>query len=88
MDRTLADVLGTATALARLHVHDRQGRQRGRVFDLRVDWSPGDECSPVAELIYGRTGWMERVGLTEKRPDSAAWSRVREVTGQAVEVAD
>lgn len=88
MDRTLAAVLGRATALARWQVHDMQGRRRGRVFDLRVDWSPGDERSPIAELIYGRTGWMERVGLTDKRPQSAPWSRVSEVTGHAVHVAD
>jgi hypothetical protein len=88
MDRTLAAVLGLASALARWHVHDLQGRRRGRVFDLRVDWSPGDEHSPVAELVYGGTGWMERVGLTDKRAACAPWSRVREVTGQAVRVAD
>jgi len=88
MDRPLAEVLGVATALARWHVHDLQGQHRGRVFDLRVDWSPGDGRSAVSELIYGKTGWMERVGLREKRPDSVAWSRVCEVNGESVRVAD
>lgn len=88
MDRALADVLGVASALARLHVLDRHGRRRGRVFDLRIDWQPGEQRSPVVELIYGRTGWMERVGLAEKHPDSAAWSRVRDLTGQAVQLTD
>ena len=88
MDRPLANVLNLATALARWQVHDLQGRRRGHVFDLRVNWNPGDERSPVADLVYGRKGWMEVVGLTEKRPESASWSRVREVTPDSVRVAD
>jgi hypothetical protein len=88
MDRPSADVLALASALARLHVRDAQGRDRGRVFDLRVDWVPGDERSVVTEVIYGSTGWMERVGLSEKRPDSAAWSRVRGIDGRVVQLTD
>ena len=88
MDRAFADVLSLASTLARLHVRDARGRDRGRVFDLRVEWEPGDERSPVVEVIYGRTGWMERVGLVEKQPESAAWLRVREIAGQAVQLAD
>jgi hypothetical protein len=82
-----AQVLKSACAAQTLHVEaEDDGRALGHVFDLRCDWQPG-AATHVDELIYGRTGLLERVGLREQPPDSLPWSAVRGLRGKAIVVA-
>lgn len=63
------------------------GRRLGRLFDLSCRWQPGEASSPVEELIYGRIGLLERVGMVDERPPSLPWSAVRRIGPDAIVVA-
>jgi hypothetical protein len=78
-------VIASACAAQTMHLVDGAGRRLGHVFDLRCDWRPGGQgATCVDEIIYGRTGLLERVGLRERRPDSVRWSAVRGVEGRSI----
>lgn len=78
-------VIDSACTAQTLRVARADGRDLGRVFDLRCDWRPRGPTH-IDEIIYGRTGLLERVGLREREPDSVAWSAVREVRGRTIVV--
>jgi hypothetical protein len=81
----VAEVLiGSACAAQTMHLVDGAGHRLGRVFDLRCDWRPG--ATEIDEIIYGRTGLLERVGLRERRPASVRWSALRRIDGRAIVV--
>ncbi|HEX6707122.1 MAG TPA: hypothetical protein VF169_20360 [Albitalea sp.] len=83
-----ADGLSTACALEMMRVQTRDGRFLGHVFDLRCDWQPGQRNPPlIGEIIFGRRGLLERVGLRHVRPDSLPWSAVESVQGGVIVVA-
>ena len=79
MARKAASVLTTACAIDLARVETEAGRFLGHVFDLRCQWQPGDRQSSVGEVIFGRRGLLERLGLAERKPDSVWWSAVRSV---------
>jgi hypothetical protein len=79
-------MIRSACAAQTMHIVDGGGRRLGHVFDLRCDWRPGDHDTCVDEIIYGRTGLLERVGLRERPPDSVRWSAVRGIEGRAIVV--
>ena len=82
-------MIESACAAQTMHLVDGAGRRLGRVFDLRCDWHPGGQATTcVDEIIYGRTGLLERVGLRERRPDSVPWSALRGVEGRALVVGE
>ena len=81
-------MIDSACAAQTMHLVDGGGRRLGRVFDLRCDWRPGSQDACVDEIIYGRTGLLERVGLRERRPDSVRWSALRRVEGRAIVVGE
>lgn len=82
-------VIESACAAQTMYLVDGAGRRLGRVFDLRCDWRPGERGTTcVDEVIYGRTGLLERVGLRERRPDSVRWSALRGVEGRALVVSE
>jgi hypothetical protein len=81
-------VLSTACGVDLMRVETAGGRFLGHVFDLQCPWVAGAEPRPVDEIIYGRAGLLERVGLRERRPDSLPWSAVIELRGKVIVVAD
>jgi hypothetical protein len=82
MARQAADDLSPRTlcGLDAQPVCTPDGRAVGRLFDLSCPWTPGEARSPIGELVYGRAGLLERVGLLERQPPSVPWSAVQRVT--------
>lgn len=67
-----------AVSAARIETTD--GRLLGHLFDLRTRWAPGQSHPLVVHaLVYGRRGWMERVGLRPRRLQTLPWSAVRRI---------
>jgi hypothetical protein len=88
MDRPTAHVLNAACDLDLLRVRSSEGRMLGRVFDLRCDWRPGQKHAPVIdEIIFGRKGLAERLGLRHGDAQSAPWSAVLRIEGRTLVVA-
>jgi len=89
MARSPAQVLSTACGLDLMRVETADGRFLGHLFDLECPWVAGaDPALPVAHIVYGRAGLLERVGLRERRVDSLPWSAVIELRGKVIVVAD
>jgi sporulation protein YlmC with PRC-barrel domain len=87
MGRQAAEGLNSACDLDLLRVVTTDGRHLGHVFDLRCDWRPGQDHAPVVdELVYGRVGLAERLGLTHRKPQSIPWSAVERIEGKVVVV--
>lgn len=86
MARETADVVTSASRLELMRVETEAGRFLGHVFDLRCQWQPGDRHSPLTEIIYGRLGFLERIGLSKRRPDSVPWSAVKTVRTRTIVV--
>jgi hypothetical protein len=76
----------TLCALDAQRMVAEDGRKLGRLFDLSCRWRPGDASSPVEDLMYGRMGLLERVGLVQEKPPSVPWSAVRRVEQEAIVV--
>ena len=88
MARQTAHVLNSACDLDLLRVRADDGRFLGHVFDLRCDWRPGEDEAPVIdEIIFGRTGLAERLGLLHGDAQSAPWSAVLRIEGTTLVVA-
>lgn len=77
----------TLSALDAQRLVAEDGRRLGRLFDLACRWQPGEAASPIEELIYGRIGLLERVGLVHEKPPSVPWSAVRRIGPGAIVVA-
>jgi sporulation protein YlmC with PRC-barrel domain len=87
MDRQAAEGLNSACDLDLLRVVTTDGRRLGHVFDLRCSWQPGQDDAPtVDEVVYGRTGLAERLGLTHRKPQSVPWSAVERIEGRVLVV--
>ena len=76
----------TLCALDAQRMVAEDGRELGRLFDLSCRWQPGEASSPIEDLIYGRIGWLERVGLVHEKPPSVPWTAVRRVEQRAIVV--
>jgi len=83
-----ADVLNTACAIDLMRIESEAGRLLGHVFDLRCHWQPGDRESPIDEIIFGRLGLLERIGLDERQPDAVRWSAVKSLRDGVIVIAD
>ena len=66
-------------------VETEGGEFLGHVFDLRSRGLPehGDtrEARVVAELVYGKTGLLARLGFRKARATTVAWESVKEIRG-------
>lgn len=73
------------TEFLKLEVVDERGRRLGHVVDLRCPGEPehGDtrEARPVGELIYGKAGWLERLGFRSVEERRAPWESVLSIEG-------
>jgi hypothetical protein len=76
----------TLSELDARHLVAEDGRALGRLFDLGCRWQPGDPHTPIEELVYGRIGLLERVGMVHEKPPSVPWSAVRRIEHEAIVV--
>jgi hypothetical protein len=76
----------TICALDAQRMVAEDGRRLGRLFDLGCRWQPGNERSAIEELVYGRIGLLERIGLVHEEPPSVPWSAVRRIEPEAIVV--
>jgi hypothetical protein len=84
MARRAADVLNRACRIELMRVQTQAGEHLGRVFDLRCSWRPGEPQPVIDEIVFGRIGLMERLGIPVRKPDSLPWSDVVEVRGHMI----
>lgn len=68
------------TELLNSEVVAQDGKHLGRVVELRCAGEPehGDsrEARVVTELIFGKAGWLERLGFKPIEERRVAWSAV------------
>jgi sporulation protein YlmC with PRC-barrel domain len=68
------------TEFLAMDVVDRGGEHLGRVVELRCAGEPehGDSRASriVTELIYGKAGWLERLGFKAVEERRVAWASV------------
>lgn len=66
-----------------MEVVGASGRYRGHVIDLRcAGEAPRGEAETsrvVTEIIFGRVGWLERMGLRAIREEALPWAEVATV---------
>ncbi len=86
MAREAADVLNRACRIELMRVVTEAGEHLGRVFDLRCSWRPGSQQPVIDEIVFGRIGLMERLGIPVRKPDSVSWSEVVEVRDHVIVV--
>ena len=80
MAERLARCLNSAVEMQLLKVRSTDGRELGRVFDVRCRWTPGQTEPPVVEeVVYGRRGLLWRVGFHHLRDQTLPWSAVRSI---------
>jgi hypothetical protein len=80
MAQPLARCLNSAIEMQLLRVRSTDGRFLGHVFDFRCRWQPGQQAPPVIEeVVYGRRGWLRRVGFHHLRDQTLPWSAVRSI---------
>lgn len=75
-----------------MEVVTESGRFLGHVFDLRSRGEPEyggpHEARVINEIIYGRLGLFERLGLTRAEPKTLSWKAVKAVRDNRLVVAD
>jgi len=63
-----------------LNVVTEDGRELGRVFDLRAHGRPTADSrrrvEPIDEVVYGTLGLLERLGVRRKPGRALQWDRV------------
>jgi sporulation protein YlmC with PRC-barrel domain len=68
------------------------GRFLGHVFDLRSKGEPEygapHEARVVDEVVYGRLGLFERLGLTQAEPKTLPWKAVKAIRDNRLIVDD
>ncbi|MBV8858657.1 MAG: hypothetical protein JOZ02_17115 [Acidobacteria bacterium] len=66
-----------------MEVLTESGRFLGHVFDLRSRGEPEygapHEERVVNEVVYGRLGLFERLGLTQAEPKTFSWKAVKAI---------
>jgi hypothetical protein len=85
MAESSAEIVNTACGMELMRVETADGRALGYVFDLRCRAS-GDDAPVLEEIIFGKRGWLERVGLRRTKPHSVHWYLVEAVRGNVIVV--
>jgi sporulation protein YlmC with PRC-barrel domain len=71
------------TELLTYQVVTEGGRHLGKVVDLRcTTWpTPGEPQTEqvVSELVFGKAGWLERLGFRAIKEQRVAWQAVRAI---------
>ncbi|MFL6336548.1 MAG: PRC-barrel domain-containing protein [Pyrinomonadaceae bacterium] len=75
-----------------MEVVTESGRFLGHVFDLRSRGEPeyGEPHAArvVGEIVYGRLGLFERLGLTQAEPKTVSWEAVKAIRENKLVVDD
>lgn len=75
-----------------MEVLTESGRFLGHVFDLRSRGEPehgeSREERVVNEIVYGRLGLFERLGLTQAEPKTFSWKAVKAIRDNQLIVDD
>jgi hypothetical protein len=88
MAQRTAEILTTACDMELMRVETADGRLLGHVFDLRCRWRSADDDTPILEeIVFGRTGLLERVGLRRSKPSTVHWYLVEAVRSNVIVVA-
>jgi sporulation protein YlmC with PRC-barrel domain len=75
-----------------MRVETEGGRFLGHVFDLRSKGEPepgarrGERV--IHELVYGRMGLFERLGITQAEPKMVSWKAVKAIRDGKIIVED
>ena len=76
------------TELLGMEVVDRGGKHLGRVVELRSAGEPehGDSrnARQVTELIYGKAGWLERLGFRAVEGRRVAWASIIAIEDETI----
>lgn len=75
-----------------MRVETEGGRFLGHVFDLRSHGEPehGEtrDARVVNEIVYGRLGLLERLGIVRADADTIPWEAVKEIKEDKIVVDD
>ena len=88
MAQASAKVLNTASRLGRMRVETVDGKQLGQLFDLRCQWRHGQSAPVVTELVCGRRGLLEQLGLRNAHPTTVPWTAVQSIEERVITVAN
>jgi hypothetical protein len=88
MAESNAKILASARAMELLRVQTADGRFLGHVFDLRCRWEPDAGGVPIIDqIVFGKTGFFERIGLRRVAPRSVHWYLVEAIRDNVIVVA-
>jgi sporulation protein YlmC with PRC-barrel domain len=88
MAQAPAKVLTTASPLELMRVETVDGKQLGHLFDLRCQWRPGQGVPVLTEIVCGRRGLLEHLGLRDAQPTTVPWTAVQAIEGRVITVAN
>ncbi len=75
-----------------MEVVTESGRFLGHVVDLRSKGEPeygaAHDARAVNEIVYGRLGLFERLGITQAEPKMIPWKAVKAIRGNKLIVDD
>jgi sporulation protein YlmC with PRC-barrel domain len=72
-------ILSSASGMQLVRVQTTDGRELGRVSDLRIQWDPDGGGPVVTEVIFGKRGFLERLGLRQTQARTVRWAKVKAV---------
>jgi sporulation protein YlmC with PRC-barrel domain len=88
MAQAPAKVLNTASPLELMRVETVDGKQLGHLFDLRCQWRTGQSAPVLTEIVCGRRGLLEHLGLRDAHPTTVPWTAVQAIEGRVITVAN
>ena len=88
MAQAPAKVVSTASRLELMRVETVDGKQLGQLFDLRCQWRPGQSAPVLTEIVCGRRGLLEHLGLRNAHPTTVPWTAVQAIEGRVITVAN
>lgn len=66
-------------------VVDQNGKKLGHVFEVMGKTIDNDQKILVTEIVFGRKGFLEKLGLLHPKSNKVSWQKVKKVqSGQIV----
>jgi sporulation protein YlmC with PRC-barrel domain len=78
------EILTSASSMELLRVQTADGRFLGRVFDIRCEWLAGREEPVVTDIIFGKRGLLERIGMRQVVSRKVTWEKVQAIYGNLI----